>query len=82
MLGRIKRFFKSDKFQAFLEGYSMAFDIFPVPYRKLYEDDPAEAMRKDWEAIASDMNKVLNDFDITGDNNHESRNLRNDESRS
>lgn len=58
----VKCFFKSDRFQALLEGYSMAFDLFPVPRRKLYEEDPAEAMRKDWEAVASDMHKAIEQF--------------------
>jgi hypothetical protein len=38
-----------ERFSAWFEGYSMAFDPFPEPRSQLYEPDAATALRKGWE---------------------------------
>lgn len=49
----------SDHWRAFLQGYAMSLDLFPVPPRDLYFRDDAEALRSDAEKLAGDMRRAM-----------------------
>lgn len=64
MWSRVKQFFRSDRFKAYLEGYCSAFDIFPtIPPPKILTEE--EAIRASWKAVSSDMQMVLDELERT-----------------
>ena len=63
MWGAVKKFFKSYKGSAILEGYAMAFGLFPEPNYKLYEDDPIKAIDEAFRSVASEMREAIETFD-------------------
>lgn len=55
---RLRLFFRSDRFRAFLEGYANTFNIFPIPPR-LPDTSVEDALASDWRTIQKDLFKVM-----------------------
>lgn len=59
---------KREDFDAYLEGYSMAFDPHPKAPERLYFKNDAEALRADCEAVMGDLKKAIGDYRNSGAN--------------
>lgn len=73
-----------EKFEAYLDGYTMSFDMYPVCQRQLFMRNDAHALMRDFMVVGEDMNraaqKLLNapneEFSGTGMGPHEIRRRR------
>ncbi len=48
-----------EKLEAYLDGYMMSFDMYPVCERHLFARNDAHALLKDFFAVGQDVNKAL-----------------------
>ena len=47
-----------EKFEAYLDGYTMSFDMYPVCQRQLFMQNDAHALFRDFMAAGEDMNRA------------------------
>jgi hypothetical protein len=47
-----------EKFEAYLDGYTMTFDMYPVCQRQLFMRNDAYALMRDFMAVGEDMNRA------------------------